>query len=91
MWYNIIGAICAILALIISLLSLRHSKDTQKSQELKEKFSDLESELYEYKKKLDTLSVLEERINNEIIISEKYRNRFDEKLDEIIRIIYAQK
>lgn len=105
-WYYIVSIIISGLAFLVSLLNFRHNKDIQEAKELKERFDNLELELEEkfdllnekYKlsdEKHNLLSsksgVLEERVNNEINASVKYRDKVDDKLDEVLRIIYAQK
>lgn len=117
MWQNIIPIIISSLALLASLLNLRHVKDVQKSKDLQEKFNKLEEEVEsaclqikddlnslrevssedvkEIEKKIEELmriyikiGAIEERLNKEVVLGERYRDKFDDKLNEIIKIIY---
>ena len=97
-WQAIISAIFSVIAIMISLLNFRLNRDIQKAKELKEQFDTCNEELDELKKTVDHLlkefnrvGIIEERMNNEIAVSSKYRDKFEVKLDEIIRITYAQK
>lgn len=105
-WYYIISSIFSAFALLVSLLNFRQNKNTQESKELKERFDYLEIEIKEnleasrseteelfeiYNVLSNKLGVLEERVNNEISASVKYRDKFEAKLDEILRTLYAQK
>lgn len=105
-WYYLISIVISGLAFLVSLLNFRHNKDIQEAKDLKERFDTLEIDLDDkfdllnekYKladEKHNLLysksSVLEERVNNEINASVKYRDKVDDKLDEVLRIIYAQK
>lgn len=105
-WYYVVSSLFSALALIVSLLNFRQNKNTQESKELKERFDNLEVEikknldtsrsenedLFEMHNALSNkLGVLEERVNNEINASVKYRDKFEAKLDEILRTLYAKK
>ncbi len=97
-WSSVFSIISILISLSFGYLTYTFKKDTYKSKELQDKFDELSERIDDLEERFDDfyadytkLEVLEERINNEISASSKYRDKIDDKLDLLLKETYAKK